>query len=687
MNIFKKLYHSIVHKGAVPFSFFVNSGIMASVITKTDALDFYKSWVYACVARRSMGLAQIEFKLYRLKKNGDVEELIEHELLELLYRVNPEMTKYNFIQLSVIYRDLLGASPWVLTKFNESDKYPSNIYIARPEYFKVQKDKSGQLQGYVYQIGTFKKTYSPDEVIFLKNYNPRNPDRGIGVIEAVRMSAENDDYILQSNSNLLKNNARPSGFLELAGNANKATIKRLKKEFKSQHQGYDSAYNPMILEAGMKYKSVSLPPKDLDFIESRKMNRDEILSIFGVPKPVLGVFEDVNRASAVVAEYVFNKWTLEPLATEMIEQLNEFLVPKFGTDLWLSFEPLARDDQEMDLKRKTESWNKWMTTNEIRELEGLEAINGGDYIYMPLSNMPLIGGEKKSGQFIKIKARRSGQINLKTQKQIKRRILNRNLRINKIAQKASDKIISNLNGEKRVVLKVIKDNSKSISDEQRELFYKFRMEQEVQLEKIWKSKFIEFFEEQKIRFVESLNENYKKDVAEDYGINKTQELQATIDLISPLMYETVMSGIRGASELVGEDMIVDMGFIKEWLAKVSVEIGEIINNTTIESFAKTLKEGVANGEDIGELRKRVEAVFNFARESRADMIARTETSRGVVEAHRKTYEHYGYTDVEWLLSPDACEECIVKSEQDWTVKSIEGEIPVHPNCKCDFTPL
>jgi hypothetical protein len=320
-------------------------------------------------------------------------------------------------------------------------------------------------------------------------------------------------------------------------------------------------------------------------------------------------------------------------------------------------------------------------------MEGLEAVNGGDYIYMPLSNMPLIGGEKKSEQFIKIKASKSGQINLKIQRQIKRRILNRNLTINKIAQKASDKIISNLNGEKRVVLKVIKDNSKSISDEQRELFYKFRMEQEVQLEKIWKSKFIEFFEEQKIRFVESLNENYKKDVAEDYGINKTQELQATIDLISPLMYETVMSGIRGASELVGEDMIVDMGFIKEWLAKVSVEIGEIINNTTIESFAKTLKEGVANGEDIGELRKRVEAVFNFARESRADMIARTETSRGVVEAHRKTYEHYGYTDVEWLLSPDACEECIVKSEQDWTVKSIEGEIPVHPNCKCDFTPL
>lgn len=673
----------------MPFSFFVNSGIMASVITRSDALDFYKSWVYACVARRSMGLAQIEFKLYRLKKNGDIEELIEHELLELLYRVNPEMTKYNFIQLSVIYRDLLGASPWVLSKVNENDKYPSNIYIARPEYFKVQKDKDGQSIGYTYEIGSFKKTYSRDEVIFLKNYNPKNPDKGIGVIEAVRMSAENDDYILQSNSNLLKNNARPSGFLELAGNANKETIKRLKKEFKNKYQGYENAYDVQVLEGGMKFKPVSLPPKDLDFIESRKMNRDEILSIFGVPKPVLGVFEDVNRASALAAEYAFNKWTLEPLATEMIEQLNEFLVPKFGSDLWLSFEPLARDDQEMDLKQKTESWNKWMTTNEIREMEGLSAIKGGDYIYMPLSNMPLIGGEKKADQFIKIKAERNGSINLKTQKIIKRRIINRNVKIGRFAKKTADRIVGKLFDEKKIVLKIVKEKDKRISDEQRKLFYKSRMDLEVKLENLWKSKFIGFFEAQKIRFKNSLDEYFKKAVAEQYGVSKTQELEATIDLITPLMYETVMTGIAGASELIGENMIVDMDFIREWIGKVSEEIGETINDTTIDNFAETIKEGVDNGEDIGDLRKRVEAVFDFAKDYRAEMIARTETSRGVVEAHRKTYEYYGYTDAEWLLSPGACSLCIAKSLEEWTIKNIEGQIPgqTHPNCKCDFTPL
>jgi HK97 family phage portal protein len=681
MGFLNKLFKTA--KQGVPFSFLVNSGVMSSVITRSDALDFYKSWVYACVSRRSMGLAQIDFRLYRLKANSEVEEIVEHELLDLLYRVNPEMTKYNFLQLSFIYRDLLGASPWILSKNKPSDKYPSNMYLARPEYFKVNRDDNGQIVNYAYEIGTYKKTFAKEEVIWLKNYNPRNPDKGIGVIEAVRQTAENDDYILQSNSNLLKNNARPSGFLELEGNATKSMIGRLKKEFRQKFQGYDNAYQVQILEAGMKFKPVSLPPKDLDFIESRKMNRDEILSIFGVPKPILGVFEDVNRASAVAAEYAFNKWTLEPLATELIEQLNEFLVPMFGSDLWLDFEPLARADEEMDLKRKTEGWNKWLTTNEIRISDGLQPVAGGDYIYMPLSSMPLIGGEKK--QIIKIKAFKHNQINFKKQEYVRKRVLNRNLRMKRLTEKATNKIMKGLTNDKQVILKIVTKNHR-LTDEQKNKFYQERMLSESRLEGLWKGKMASFFTEQKQRFIETMVKGMEKHI--DFkSINETDEITATIQVISPLMYETVMTGVAGASALIDQDVVMDMDFIKSWLDQVSEEIGTSITETTIAEFEKTMKEGISAGEDLSELKTRVEKVFDFAVDYRAEMIARTETSRGVAEAHRQTYEHYGFTDVEWLLSPGACSSCQDRATQGWTVKDIAGQIPVHPNCKCDFTPL
>lgn len=679
---------------SVPYSFFYNSGVMASIVTKNDALDFYKSWVYACVARRSMGLAQIDFKAYKLVGNK-VVEVLEHPVLDLLYRVNPQMTKFNFLQLSVVYRDLLGASPWILEKGTDGDKYPTSMYLARPEFFKAEKDKEGNVTKYVYEIGTYKKEFAPDQVIFLKNYNPKNPDKGIGVVEAVRMTAENDDYMVQSNNNLMKNGAISSGFLETEEVLDNKEIKRLEKKAKAKMMGFENAHKIQILQGGMKFKPNIIPPRDLEFIEGRKLNRDEIAGIFGVPKSLL-TFDDVNRASAQAGEYQFNKFTLEPLATEIIEQLNEFLVPKFDDDLWLSFEPLAKEDEELAIRGKEASCNKWRTINEVRESEGLHPVNGGDFIYMPLSSLPMVGGNKKSAdEVLKIGSARGndeGRVDLKTERYIKKRILNRQYRNNALIKKATEGAVKRLENKTKTIFKIVDNKNEvkkkfNLTDEQIDTFYKARMTEEEVIEGLWKDGFIKFFKGQKKRFIEKV-EKANKSIAEEYGIDVAEELGATVEVISPLMYETVMRGVAQASELVGQPAIADMDFLREWLDDVGEKIGKNINDTTITAFDLTLQEGIAQGEGINDLKKRVESVFDFATDTRAEMIARTESARGIAEAHRQTYDYYGFEDVEWLIDNQACELCQAKKAQGgWTTKSIQGEIPVHPNCKCDFTPL
>jgi len=464
MGFIEKFFNR-TEKKSVPLSFFYNSGILNSIITRSDALDFYKSWVYACVAKRSSGLAQIEFKLYQLKA-GKVVELLEHQLLDLLYRVNPETTKYNFFQLSAIYRDLLGASPWILEKVNPSDKVPTNMYLARPEYFKVRRDAQGLITGYNYTIGSFNKDYTVDEVIFLRNYNPQNPDVGMGIIEAVRQTAENDDYILQSNNSLLKNGARPTGYLETDETLTKSEIKRLEKKGKNKWAGLENVGRLQILQGGLKFKADIISPKDLDYIQGRGMNRDEIAAVFGVPKSLL-TFDDVNRASASTGEYQFNKWTLEPIATEWIEQLNEFLVPKFGSDLWLDFDSLAKEDEDLELRKNTESWNKWRTINEIRECDGDLPLEGGDYIYMPIMSVPAIGGvQKKSAEtIIKVGSATNHDLNIqqvdrKTARKVLKRVSLRNFRTNKMANDVTEKMMSKLRDKNSVVLKIVSDESK-----------------------------------------------------------------------------------------------------------------------------------------------------------------------------------------------------------------------------------
>lgn len=681
MSFFSKF--KLNKKSAVPLSMTINSGISTPLITKNDAQEFYSSWVYACIDRRAKSLANIEFKLYRLKKGGDVEEIVEHELLDLLYRVNPDMTKYDFMQLSITYLDLFGASPWVLDGGKKNGQ-PKNLYLARPEYMKVRKDKGGSVLGYDYQIGDQKMTFEKDEVIFLKNFNPKDPNRGLGVIEAVRITAQHDDYIQQHNSKLLENGARPSGFFEVEGNVEPGEMKRLKAEVKDQYAGYDNAYKIMMLQGGMKFTPASIPPKDLDFIESKKMNRDEIMSVFGVNKPIMGIFDDINRASALTAEYLFSKYTLEPLATKYTEQLNEFLVPRYGDDLWLDFEPLTKEDDEADLAEKDKSWNRWKTTNEIRSEEGLPPVTGGDILYMPLSNMPTMRDDNaKKG--IQLEAK-GFSVNLKTQKAVTRRIINRNVRLKRAINAAAEKAVNGFIEKKKIVLRLVPEKkSLALSDDQIDTFYKSRMAEEGGLENLWAKRFTDFFEKQQDRFLKAVEGLDKK--SDTYGIDQQEEIKATIEIISPLMYETMAKASKGAAELVGEAAIIDMDFIKTWIDGVSKRSGEQITQTTIASFAETLKAGIANGESLSELKSRVEKVFTFAKDHRAELIARTETARGVTEAHRKTYEHYGFEEVKWLLAPGSCEMCMEKAQGKWSTKTIESEIPVHPACKCDFTPL
>lgn len=212
------------------------------------------------------------------------------------------------------------------------------------------------------------------------------------------------------------------------------------------------------------------------------------------------------------------------------------------------------------------------------------------------------------------------------------------------------------------------------------------MKEEEVLEDMWIKDFVKFFADQEKRFIEKVV-TANKGIAEEYGIDVEAELATTIEVVNPLMFETLMTGVNQASELTGQASIADFEFLREWLDKVEVEIGKSITNTTITAFNKTIEDGVAKGEGIDELTKRVETIFDFAKDSRSTMIARTETARGITEAHRQTFEYYGFEEVEWLLSPGACADCIAKDAQTWTTATIKGEIPVHPNCKCDFVPL
>ena len=105
------------------------------------------------------------------------------------------------------------------------------------------------------------------------------------------------------NKSLLDNSARPSGALVYAsreGNMTSEQYERLKTELETSFQGSGNAGRPLLLEGGLDWKSMSLSPKDMDFIEARHTAAREIALALGVPPMLLGIPGDNTYSNMAV---------------------------------------------------------------------------------------------------------------------------------------------------------------------------------------------------------------------------------------------------------------------------------------------------------------------------------------------------------------------------------------------------
>jgi len=362
-----------------------------------DYLKMITGWVYACITAIADEVATIDFHLYRRTKKG-IEEINDHELLDLLYKVNPYTTKFDHIWLTQVYLETVGEAPWLLDRGKSRKEKPKAIYLLRPDRLTIVPSKEKVIEKYIYEVSSGNKLeFSPEEVIFLKYPNPLKPFRGRGTLEAVEKTVDLDRYAEEWNLQFFFNAARPDAILTTEQKLTPEQRLSIKKQWEKAFRGIKKRAKLAILEAGLKYERMQLSQSDMDFVEQQKFSRDKIFSILRVPKSIVAISDDVNRANAETHAYAFARWTIRPKMKRIVEQLNEFLVPIYGEDLYLDFADPVPENVELKIKKYSRALGEsgWMTINEVRELEGLPPVTGGDAIYRPLSAISAAEKEKK----------------------------------------------------------------------------------------------------------------------------------------------------------------------------------------------------------------------------------------------------------------------------------------------------
>ena len=284
---------------------------------------------YRCVRLVSEAAASAPMQV---RENGSI--LTDHPLLALLKQPNPEQSGAELFESFYGFLQTAGNAYMEVVSL---DGAPRELFVLRPDRMKARIGARGWPEAYDYTVGGRTVTFRADEtspILHLKLFHPTNDHYGLSPLEAAASSVDLHNAAQAWNKALLDNAARPSGALiyngpEGAENLSKEQFDRLKSELEDAYAGVANAGRPLVLDGGLDWKSMSLTPADMDFIEAKNAAAREIALAFGVPPMLLGIPGDNTYSNYREANLAFWKQTVLPLVRKTAAALSGWLGPQF----------------------------------------------------------------------------------------------------------------------------------------------------------------------------------------------------------------------------------------------------------------------------------------------------------------------------------------------------------------------
>lgn len=256
------------------------------------------------------------------------------------------------------------------------------VYAAYPipnDAIKFTITPSGE-SFYEYRIGSDLMILSVDSVLHLRGLG----NGRVGMSPISYMSATlSEAAAAQNQSNLLfSTSGKPTGVLMLDSVLTKPQRERILENFADMASG--SASRLFVLEAQMKYQQLSVSPVDQQLLETRKFSIEEIGRFFGVPSILINDSGSTTAWGTGIQSIIesFYKLSLRPILVDIEQAIRKQIMSpaqrikytaEFNQDALLRSNQKDRADIYSSMTQ-----NGIITRNEVRQLENLEPLPGGD---------------------------------------------------------------------------------------------------------------------------------------------------------------------------------------------------------------------------------------------------------------------------------------------------------------------
>ena len=367
------------------YSFFFGSTTSGKTVNERTALQ--TTAVYACVRILSETLASLPLHLYKYTDSGK-EKATDSPLYRLLHdEPNPEMT--SFVLRETLMSHLLLWGNAYAQVIRDGRGQVLALYPLLPEKIEIDRLDSGELY-YEYQTDKGKVILRKEEVLHIPGlgFDGIKGQSPIAMAKnAIGMAIATEEY----GAKFFSNGANPGGVLEHPGVVKDP--KRVRDSWNAVYQGSSNSHRVAVLEEGMKFTPIGIPPEQAQFIATRKFQISEIARIFRIPPHMIGDLEKSSFSNIEQQSLEFVKYTLDPWVVRWEMALQKALLSSTEKEEYFikfNVDGLLRGDYQSRMSGYSVGrQNGWLSANDIRGLENLNLIPkelGGD-LYLINGNM------------------------------------------------------------------------------------------------------------------------------------------------------------------------------------------------------------------------------------------------------------------------------------------------------------
>lgn len=362
--------------------------------------------VYACVRILAETLAALPLQLYRYTPGGK-ERVYDHPLYHLLHdEPNPEMTSFIFRETLMSHLLIWGNAYAQIIR--DRLGRVQGLYPLRPDKMTVCRDERGKIFYLYTKTGDENPNIKPyGQVALQKEEVLHIPGLGFdGLVgyspiamarNAVGMTMACEEY----GASFFANGASPSGVLEHPGVLKDPA--KVRDSWNAVYRGSANAHKVAVLEEGMKYQQIGIPPEEAQFLETRKFQLNEIARLYRIPPHMIGDLEKSSFNNIEQQSMEFVKYTLDPWVIRWEQAMQKALfLPEEKKQYFLKFNVngLMRGDYESRMTGYSIGrQNGWLSANDIRELEDMNPVpdEEGGNLYLVNGSMTKL---KDAGAFI-----------------------------------------------------------------------------------------------------------------------------------------------------------------------------------------------------------------------------------------------------------------------------------------------